>query len=75
MANELEELLDLLSSPSPPVKKAVVDIEMDLTGAKDGLQSLAKYSDVALPSLCHLLDEKKEVSEPATEGLINLSQN
>ncbi|GFZ00150.1 ARM repeat superfamily protein [Actinidia rufa] len=75
MANELEELLDFLSSPLPPVKKAAVDIVRDLTGAEDGLQSLAKYSDVALPSLGHLLAEKKEVSEPAAEALINLSQN
>ncbi|PSS13526.1 hypothetical protein CEY00_Acc14137 [Actinidia chinensis var. chinensis] len=75
MANELEELLDFLSSPLPPVKKAAVDIVRDLTGAEDGLQSLAKYSDVALPSLGCLLAEKKEVSEPAAEALINLSQN
>ncbi|XP_057508197.1 uncharacterized protein LOC130791102 [Actinidia eriantha] len=75
MANELEELLDFLSSPLPPVKKAAVDIVRDLTGAEDGLQSLAKYSDVALPSLGRLLAEKKEVSEPAAEALINLSQN
>lgn len=75
MANELEELLGFLSSPSPPVKKAAVDIVRDLTGAEDGLQSLAKYSDIALPSLFRLLAEKKEVSEPAAEALINLSQD
>ncbi|KAA8529436.1 hypothetical protein F0562_033765 [Nyssa sinensis] len=75
MATELEELLGFLSSPSPPVKKAAVDIVRGLTGSEDGLQSLANYSDIALPSLSGLLVEKKEVSEPAVEALINLSQN
>lgn len=43
------------------VKKAAVDIVRDLTGAEDGLQSLAKYSDIALPSLFRLLAEKKVI--------------
>ncbi|CAK9183753.1 unnamed protein product [Ilex paraguariensis] len=75
MATELEELLGFLSSPSPPVKKAAVEIVRDLTGSEDGLQSLGSYSDVAIPSLARLLGEKKEVSVPAAEALINLSQN
>ncbi|XP_057949205.1 uncharacterized protein LOC131144523 [Malania oleifera] len=75
MANELEELLGFLSSPSPQVKKAAVDIVQGLTGSEDGLQSLANYSDIVLPSLSRLLGEKKEVSEPAAEALVNLSQN
>lgn len=75
MANELEELLDFLCSPSPSVKKAAVDIVRGLTGSEDGLQSLSKYSKIALPSLARLLSENKEVSEPATEALVNLSQN
>ncbi|KAK2991389.1 hypothetical protein RJ640_007853, partial [Escallonia rubra] len=68
MATELEELLGFLSAPSPPVKKAAVDIVQGLTGSEDGLQSLARYADVAIPSLSRLL-------EPAAEALVNLSQN
>ncbi|KAM7464525.1 hypothetical protein LguiA_032646 [Lonicera macranthoides] len=75
MATTLEELLGFLSSPSPPVKKAAVDIVQGLTGSEDGLQSLGIHSDVVLPSLSRLLGEKKEVSGPAAEALINLSQN
>ncbi|XP_043704570.1 protein HGH1 homolog [Telopea speciosissima] len=75
MATELEELVGFLSSPSPQVKKAAVDIVRDLTGSEDGLLSLANYSEIVIPSLSHLLGEKKEVSEPAAEALINLSQN
>ncbi|KAK3003637.1 hypothetical protein RJ639_019636 [Escallonia herrerae] len=75
MAAELEELLGFLSAPSPPVKKAAVDIVQGLTGSEDGLQSLARYADVAIPSLSRLLGESKEVSEPAAEALVNLSQN
>lgn len=75
MANELEELLDFLCSPSPPVKKAAVDIVRGLTGSEDGLQSLSKYPKIALSSLAQLLSENKEVSEPAAEALVNLSQN
>ncbi|KAJ8445461.1 hypothetical protein Cgig2_031274 [Carnegiea gigantea] len=75
MATELEELLDFLSSPSPPVKRAAVDIVRGLTGSEDGMQSLAKYSNVLLPKLSHLLDDPKEVAEPAAESLVNLSQN
>ncbi|KAK0573621.1 hypothetical protein LWI29_011044 [Acer saccharum] len=75
MATELEELLEFLSSPSPPVKKAAVDIVRGLTGSEDGLQSLSSYAGIALPSLSRLLSENKEVSEPAAEALVNLSQN
>ncbi|XP_047323733.1 protein HGH1 homolog [Impatiens glandulifera] len=75
MANEMEELLDFLSSPSPPVKKAAVDIVRDLTGSEEGLLSLSAYSNTALTSLASLMSEKKEVSEPAAEALVNLSQN
>ncbi|KAJ0677628.1 putative protein HGH1, armadillo-like helical, protein Hgh1 [Helianthus annuus] len=75
MANEMEELINFLSSPSPQVKKAAVDIVRGLTGSEDGLQSLATYSKTVLPSLSRLLAENKEVSEPAAEALVNLSQN
>ncbi|KAL0296907.1 UNVERIFIED_CONTAM: protein HGH1 [Sesamum radiatum] len=56
-------------------KKAAVSIVRDYTGSEDGLRSLGKYSTVAVPSLSRLLAEKKEVSEPAAEALVNLSQN
>ncbi|XP_052305302.1 protein HGH1 homolog isoform X3 [Populus trichocarpa] len=75
MATELEELVGFLSSPSPPVKKAAVEIVRDLTGSEDGLLSLSKYASTMLPSLSQLLKDKKEVSEPAAEALINLSLN
>ncbi|XP_021890523.1 protein HGH1 homolog [Carica papaya] len=75
MATELEELLDFLSSPSPSVKKAAVDIVRGLTGSEDGLQSLSKHAKVLLSSLSRLLSENKEVAEPAAEALVNLSQN
>lgn len=75
MATEVEELIDFLSSPSPPVKKAAVDIVQGLTGSEDGILSLAGYSKTVLPSLSRLLGEKKEVSQPAAEALVNLSQN
>lgn len=57
------------------MKKVAVDIVRGLTGSEDGLQSLASYSKTVLPSLSQLLGEKKEVSEAATEALVNLSQN
>ncbi|XP_022733736.1 uncharacterized protein LOC111287428 isoform X2 [Durio zibethinus] len=75
MATELEELIDFLSAPSPPVKKAAVDIVRGLTGSEDGLHSLSNYASTVLPSLSRLLSEEKEVSEPAAEALVNLSQN
>ncbi|XP_021722907.1 protein HGH1 homolog isoform X2 [Chenopodium quinoa] len=75
MATELEELLDFLSAPSPPVKRAAVDIVRSLTGSEDGIKSLAQYSKVVLQKLSDLLGDPKEVSEPAAESLVNLSQN
>lgn len=75
MATEMEELVGFLSSPSPPVKKAAVDIVSGLTGSEDGLQSLATFAKILLPSLARLLSENKEVSQPAAEALVNLSQN
>ncbi|XP_054792108.1 uncharacterized protein LOC129297792 isoform X5 [Prosopis cineraria] len=75
MATELEELIGFLSSPSPQITKVAVDIVRGLTGSDDGLQSLAKYAKTVLPSLSQLLAGPKEVSEPAAEALVNLSQN
>ncbi|OVA09028.1 FAM203 N-terminal [Macleaya cordata] len=75
MATELEELVGFLSSPSPQLKKAAVDIVRGLTGSEEGLQSLAHHSKIVLPALARLLGEPKEVSEPAAEALVNLSQN
>jgi hypothetical protein len=56
------------------VKKAAVEIVSGLTGSEEGLQSLSKYSEILLPSLSQLLNESKEVSEPAAQALVNLSQ-
>jgi len=39
--------------------KAAVDIVRGLTGSEDGLQSLAKYSKIVLPSLSRLLTGPK----------------
>ncbi|KAG7016619.1 Protein HGH1-like protein [Cucurbita argyrosperma subsp. argyrosperma] len=75
MATELEELIQFLSSPSPQLRKGAIDIVQGLTGSEDGLQSLAKYPTVLLPSLARLMREQKDVAEPAAEALVNLSQN
>ncbi|KAI4314169.1 hypothetical protein L6164_027104 [Bauhinia variegata] len=75
MATELEELVGFLSSPSPQITKLAVHIVRGLTGSNDGLQSLAKYANIVLPSLSRLLSCPKEVSEPAAEALVNLSQS
>ncbi|KAK8944760.1 hypothetical protein KSP39_PZI008493 [Platanthera zijinensis] len=75
MADELDELLGFLSSPSLQVKKAAVEIVRDLTGSDGGIDILASLSDFSLPPLCLLLHEPLEVSTPASKALINLSQN
>uniref|UniRef100_A0A6V7QUS0 Protein HGH1 homolog n=1 Tax=Ananas comosus var. bracteatus TaxID=296719 RepID=A0A6V7QUS0_ANACO len=75
MANELEELLGFLSSPSPQVKNAAVDIVRGLTGSDEGLHSLTAYSNVALPRLLHLLRDPPETAAAAAEALVNLSQD
>lgn len=43
------------------IKKMAVDIVRGLTGSEDGLLSLTRHSDIALPSLSALLGEKKVV--------------
>ncbi|TKY58849.1 HGH1-like protein [Spatholobus suberectus] len=75
MATEMEELISFLSSPSPQITKAAVDIVRGLTGSVEGLRSLANYSNTLLPALSRLLTLPKEVSEAAAEALVNLSQN
>ncbi|KAL2344567.1 hypothetical protein Fmac_005852 [Flemingia macrophylla] len=75
MATEMEELVSFLSSPSPQITKAAVDIVRGLTGSVAGLQSLANFSNTLLPSLSRLLTLPKEVSEAAAEALVNLSQD
>ncbi|OMO93163.1 hypothetical protein CCACVL1_06618 [Corchorus capsularis] len=57
------------------VKKEAVNIVRGLTGSEDGLRSLSNYADALLRSLTRLLSEDKEVSEPAAEALVNLSQD
>jgi len=74
MATEVDELVGFLSSPSPQVKKAAVDIVQGLTGSEEGVQSLANHSKALLPSLLHLVGDKKEFEQPALEALVNLSQ-
>lgn len=75
MATELEELISFLSSPSPQITKAAVDIVRGLTGSDDGLHSLANHSKAVIHSLSRLLTAPKEVSEAAAEALVNLSQD
>ncbi|QCD82485.1 protein HGH1 homolog [Vigna unguiculata] len=75
MATEMEELVSFLSSPSPQITKAAVDIVRGLTGSVEGLQSLANYSNSLLPALSRLITLPKEVSEAAAEALVNLSQD
>ncbi|BAT74524.1 uncharacterized protein HKW66_Vig0001810 [Vigna angularis] len=75
MATEMEELISFLSSPSPQITKAAVDIVRGLTGSVEGMQSLANYSNSLLPALSRLITLPKEVSEAAAEALVNLSQN
>ena len=36
-----------------------MDIVQGLTGSEDGLQSLCSYSDVVIPALSRVLNEKK----------------
>uniref|UniRef100_A0A7N0UJU1 Protein HGH1 homolog n=1 Tax=Kalanchoe fedtschenkoi TaxID=63787 RepID=A0A7N0UJU1_KALFE len=75
MATELEELLEFLSSPSPQLKKAALEIVQGLTGSDEGIRSLANYSGIMLPALSRLIGDKKEFAEPAAETLVNLSQD
>ncbi|CAJ2645305.1 protein HGH1 homolog isoform X2 [Trifolium pratense] len=74
MATELEELVSFLSSPSPQITKAAVDIVRGLTGSDEGLHSLANQAKALIPALSGLLTAPK-VSEAAAEALVNLSQN
>ncbi|KAJ3673790.1 hypothetical protein LUZ60_005782 [Juncus effusus] len=76
MATELEELISFLSSPSPQLRKASIDILRSLTGSTDGLESLSSHSSLFLPSLTNLLhDPSLEISIVAADSLINLSQH
>ncbi|XP_072989434.1 uncharacterized protein [Typha latifolia] len=75
MATELEELLGFLSSPSPQLKKAAVDIVRGLTGSDEGLRPLASFSNLTLPPLSDLLRDSPDIAAAAAEALINLSQD
>ncbi|XP_068637219.1 uncharacterized protein [Aristolochia californica] len=75
MATEVEELIGFLSSLSPQLRKGAVDIVRGLSGSEEGISTFVSYSDTALPALSKLLGEEKEISEPAAEALVNLSQN
>ncbi|XP_078165008.1 ARM repeat superfamily protein [Carex rostrata] len=75
MATELEELVEFLSSPSPQLRKAAIDIVRGLTGSNEGIQTLASHSSLALPPLSRLLqDSSPDISSASADALINLSQ-
>lgn len=75
MATELEELIGFLSSPSPQLKAAAVDIVRGLTGSDDGLRTLLARADLLLPRLLALLRDSPDLAAPAADSLINLSQD
>ncbi|KAJ4750567.1 ARM repeat superfamily protein [Rhynchospora pubera] len=75
MATELEELIGFLSSPSPQLRKAAIEIVQGLTGSDEGIQTLASHASLALPPLCRLLfDSSLDFSSASADALINLSQ-
>lgn len=74
MATEVDELIQFLSSPSPQVKKAAVNIVQGLTGTEEGIQSLASRVDSLCGPLLLLLHSEQDLSQPAAEALVNLSQ-
>lgn len=73
--SDLEDLVSFLKSPSPKLRKAAVDIVQGLTGDDDGTRSLATRAPELLPPLLQLLGEPQEISKPAAEALVNLSQD
>ncbi|KAB1206334.1 hypothetical protein CJ030_MR7G025638 [Morella rubra] len=75
MATNMEEIMVFLTCPAPKIAKAGVDIVRRLSGSEDGVQYLAKCAAIVLPPLSRLLTAKKELSEPAAEALVNLSEN
>lgn len=74
MATEMDELIGFLSSPSAQVKKAAADIVQGLTGTEEGILSLAGRADSLCGPLLSLLRSEQELSQPAAEALVNLSQ-
>lgn len=76
MADELDELLEFLSSDSPQVRGAAVDIVRGLTGDGEGLRALTVRADRALPALLRLLASAGGgAGEAAADSLVNLSQD
>lgn len=76
-ATELEELLGFLSSPSPNLKQAALEIVRGLTGSDEGIASLAAAPRaLALQPLTSLLrDPTPGLASSAADSLVNLSQN
>ncbi|KAH7683596.1 Protein HGH1 C-terminal protein [Dioscorea alata] len=76
-ATELEELLGFLSSPSPNLKQAALEIVRGLTGSDEGIASLAASPRaLALQPLTSLLrDPTPDLASSAADSLVNLSQN
>lgn len=72
---DLEDLAFFLKSPSPNLKKAAVEIVQGLSGTDDGVRRLSSHASALLPPLLALLSESEEISKPAAEALVNLSQD
>lgn len=72
---DLEDLAFFLKSPSPNLKKAAVEIVQGLSGTDEGVHRLSTHASTLLPPLLHLLSDPVEISNPAAEALVNLSQD
>ncbi|KAE8724616.1 ARM repeat superfamily protein isoform 3 [Hibiscus syriacus] len=75
MATELEKLIGFLTAPSPPVKKAAVDIVRGLTGSEDGLHSLSNYANTVFSSFSQFWSDEKVKFQNQLLKLLYPSQN
>ncbi|CAM6106236.1 unnamed protein product [Calypogeia fissa] len=73
--SDLDDLAGFLSSPSPQLRKATVEIVQGLSGTDDGIRVLAIKAPLLLPPLLKLLGDEQEISQVAAEALVNLSQD
>ncbi|XP_024378321.1 uncharacterized protein [Physcomitrium patens] len=72
---DLEDLAFFLKSPSPNLRKAAVEIVQGLSGTDEGVRRLSSHASALFSPLVRILVEAEEVSKPAAEALVNLSQD
>ena len=73
MADELDELVELLGSTRADMRAQAAEIVQGLTGTDEGISSLVAKKHTLIPKLLHLMSAPAAEAESAATASVNLT--